>query len=333
MHNLKVQMRNDGSAVVNGTVIPAETLDAARKVGAEWRLDDASTMVFARQLEVLKSKAFRKKHTALKWRDLVDVSNEGGNAASSIKYRMWDAYGMAKIVSKATTDIPMVTASAQEFEAKYHSIVAGYEVTMQDAREAARTGVDLSGELSLAARRVIEQGLDEVAARGVPAAGTFGLVNNPNVPVVVLPNGDWANATTDEILADLNAFVQSVIDASGQHWEPDTILMDTSSFARIGQKIIGSDFNTTVVRAFLQNNPYIKNIDQWKPLNTAGADGGPRIMVYRRDSEALEAEVGQEFEVFPPQLDGFVSKVPCHARAAGVIFRHPLSAAYSDSIG
>jgi hypothetical protein len=306
-------------------------LDQAEKSGLI--KDAAETMAFARQLEAIETRLYKKKYPQLKGRSLIPTSTEDGNAVEQTTYRMWDAYVQAKIISNFATDFPTVQASAQEFSAKYKSFGAGYEYSIQDMRNASRANIPLETELADAARRAIEISLEECYAKGVPEAKTFGLTNHPNVTLGTLTTGNFASATGEQVLNDLNYARNYAANATLGIWASDTMLLDGPSYRLIAARMLntGNGSNITVLAAFLAQNPGFK-VDSWEQLNTADAAlTGPRMVVYKMDDEAIQFRLGQDFETFPAQLTGMSFKTACHARAAGVIVRHPLSLVYFDN--
>jgi hypothetical protein len=83
---------------------------------------------------------------------------------------------------------------------------------------------------------------------------------------------------------------------------------------------------------FLRNSPYITSVEPWDKLTGAGAGPTNRMMVYRRDPDALQLVIPQEFESFPPEQEGLNSVIACHARTAGVQCYYPMSILYADGI-
>lgn len=307
-----------------------EVLDVARQL----RLDANETAVFSRQLEFIKTRTFDIKYPNLKARQFIPTSNEAPNSADTITYRVWDQYGMAKIVANYADDLPLVDVTASETTVPVKSLGDAYQYSVQDLRISAATGANLDTRRASMARRAIEAAIDQIAAKGVPGTTMTGFLNNPNVPIVAPDTGSWSAATDPaDIIADLNKLVNYVITTTGQVHTPNTLLFDTASFAMLTTRPMGADFNNTVMKTFLNNNPYITSVDQWTKLDTADADGtGPRLVAYVKDPEVLELEIPQEFEQFPPQARNLTFIVNCHARIGGVSIRYPLAMAYMDGI-
>lgn len=321
---MKIQIRKIASiADVEDCVV-----DAARAAGI---VDASETMILARQLEIVKAKIFEKKYPELLGRSLVPKSPDGDNASEFMIVRFYDEYTFAKVVVNYATDFPLVSQSMREEFAKYFSIGNSFEYSIQDLRQASKAGLNLPGRKVETARRGIEQTIDDVIFKGVPMNGTYGLMNNPNVPVVSLPTGNWAAATGEQILADLAYFAQIIVNNTTTAFQPETIVMDAPSFGLIGSKVVGTSLDRTVLSVFLSQNPYIKQIVPSVKLNNLGSDGGPRMIAYKRDPEVLQFEMAQEFETFPAEWHAMVLKTACHARIGGVNFYHPLAAAYAEN--
>jgi len=297
----------------------------------EERCDAGETAFMARQLEQILGRTYDIKYPELKARKFIPVSNEVNSGAQSYTYRQWDEFGIAAIISNYADDLPMVDAFAKEFTAKIESLGASYHYTIQDIRSAAFAQVDLDSRRSMAVRRAIETRIDLMAAFGVTALGTKGFLNANSTPVVSAITGAWTDATTaQQILDDLNKLVDSIIIVTKETIIPDTLILDNTSFQIANTKRASDFVEKSVLRSFLENSPYIKNIDQWQRLNTASANGGRRIVAYKRDPEVLELVIPQEFEQFPPQAKNLAFNIPCHARMGGVSIRYPLGIAYMD---
>lgn len=300
--------------------------------GVGIKLDANETAILLRQLEYIKTRTYDVKYPALKARQFIPVSNEAGPEAESIVYRQWDEFSMAKIIANYADDLPLVDVAVQEFVSKIHSIGKAYQWSIQDMRRSARAGAQLDSRRGTAARRAVERTIDEIGAFGDADGGLTGFVNNPNVPIKTCPTaGLWSTLSVAQIIANMNFLAQEIIEDTLEVHVPDTMLLDTATFSYIAQTPVGTDNRTTILQSFLENNPYIRNIDQWTKLNLANAAGtGPRAVTYVRDPEVVTLEIPQEFEQFPPQARNLAFVVPCHARVGGCIWYYPLAANYTD---
>lgn len=301
------------------------------------RMDDKFTAVLEDELEFIKSRTFDIQYPELKARMFIPVSNEADPGAESITYRQWDEYGMAKIIANYADDLELVDALVEEFTSPVQSIGKAYQWSVQDLRRAAMSGSRLDQRRAMACRRAIERAIEQIAAFGAigtdPAGGLEGLLNHSNVPLTPPITGTWSAATPAQIIADLNELVSSIVTATKETQLPDTIIMDQASFALINQTPIAIDNQTTILRSFLANNPYIRNIDTWFLNEFADVAGtGPRLVCYKRDPEIMSLEIPQEFEQFPPEARNLSFVVNTHARVGGVLMYYPLAVAYMDGI-
>lgn len=299
------------------------------------RLDAGETATLARQLEFISAKTYDVKYAELKGRRFVPVNSAVDSGAEFYVYRQWDQFGMAKIVANYADDLPRVDVLAKEFTSPIKSIGASYGYSIQDLRRAAMSGQQLDAKRALATRRAYEQTIDNVIAFGNAAAGLTGLTNNANVPLVAPLGAAWDTLAPLDIVADMNLLVNSIVEATLETFTPDTLLLDSHSFSVVNSLPMSTtgDADKTVLRFFLDNNPYIRSIEQWNRLNDAGAMGVTRIVAYKRDAEVLEFIESQPYEQLPPQWRNLEAVIPTHGRIGSVVMHYPLALAYMDGTG
>jgi hypothetical protein len=272
-------------------------------------------------------------YTALKARTLIPIANDVPSWAETFSYKSWDRVGMAKFIANYADDLPNVDAFAKEYYAKTHEIGDSYQFSIIDLERGRATGqYQIDTIRARIAREAFELKLEEVAAIGSADHNLTGLVNNANVPVVSAITGTWGTASAQQILADMNKLAQAVVDNTKELHPPDTIIMPATKFGLISTTTLSADNPTTVKTAFLANNPWIKNIDTWYKLNTAGVGNAARMMAYKRDPAVVELLITREFTEEQPQARNLSFVVNCHGRIGGVRFYRPLAAAYMDAI-
>ncbi len=312
--------------------LPKAFLAASRAAGFE---DANETLVFARQLETIKNRVYETQYPELKGRRFVPQSSEAGAEAENLTYRIWDDYVMAKVVGNYSTDIPLVTASAREVSVQPYVVADGYTCSVDDLRKAQAAGVPLVSRMAKAVRRGIELLRDEHTAFGVPEKGTFGLLNHPNVAVLSLPNGQWDDVATTglEMLEDLNFLVTEMLTNTNEIFAGDTLLLSIPAFRRIATTLLNSanGSNITVLQAFRAQNDSSIAVESWTKLNTAAADGGPRMVFYKRDSEVLEFEIAIDFEQMPTEYHAMQYTTVCRAKWFGVQIQYPAAIMYVDN--
>lgn len=304
------------------------------------RLDAGETATITRQLLYVKAQTYDIKYPMFKARMFIPVSHDVPTGAESWSFWSYDSYGMAKIISNYATDFPNVDVKVSEEFFKVVPIGDSYTYTVQDMRRIAfmgaqgtQRGANIDVKRANRARMAIESAIDDIAAVGAPDAGFTGFINNANVPVLAAPTGNWATATPLQMVGDMNAMWQTIMNSTQQIEIPDSIVFAPASYNIITGIPFSTFANMTVAQWFITNNPHIGDMDQWYKLSLADAGGtGPRAVCYRRDANAVFMEIPQEFEQFAPQLEGMQYTVPCHARMGGVAFPYPLSALYMDGL-
>ena len=296
------------------------------------RLDasfDARQVAFLeKQLEYIKSQTYDIQYPALKARLFIPVSNDIPNGAASFSYQSWDEFGRAELISSYGDDFKRVGVGVKEFVGSIKSVGASYAYSIEDLRRSAFSGANLDSRLARAARNAIEFELDNLAAFGHKESQLLGFLNNPNVPIK--KTATWFGQQpkdTRKIMDDLAGMVSDIVDRTEEVHAPDTILMPTKHYAYLAQTPVSTTSETTILKSFLANNPYIKGIDSWKKL-----DADSRIVAYKRAPEICELQIPQEFEQFPPQPRNMEFVINCHAKFAGVSIYYPLAVTYLDAV-
>lgn len=277
----------------------------------------------------------------LQARTFLPIANDIPPNAETYSWKVLTQTGKARVGARGNKDIPRVDVSGDERTGKTVKIDAAYGWELEELAEAARIGFPLLDKKVNAAQRAIALGIDDVLATGQPNGESglpfTGFTNNADVTAlgILNPAGDpWTNSTTPaDILLSLNNMVSEVITDIGniQQLYPDTILLPTAQFLVASQVHVDTTNDVSVLRSFLNNNPFIKNIAPWHKLTGAGAGGTTdRAIIYKRDPLVLEGVVCLDFMSLPPQAQGFEMVVPCMGRAGGVKVYHPAAMRYAD---
>lgn len=301
----------------------------------EIRTDAKFTANLSRDLEHIRAQTYDIEYPEMKARQFVPVDGSVPSGADTVTYRQWDMISAAKIIHNYADDLPLVDSLVEEFTSPIHSVGNSYQYTVQDLRSSAMSGSGLDQRRARAARRSIEQGVENIAALGNTKAKLVGFAKHPNVSLIAPVTGTWATATGAQMVEDMNKFVTDLVIANKETFLPDIILLDIASYNLFSNTRISTtgDTNTTAMQAFLASNTYITSVMSWNKLGLADAsDTGPRAICYKRDPEVLQLVIPQEFEEFPPQPKNMTFYIPCHARIGGVVIYYPLAVAYMDGL-
>lgn len=326
-----MSFRFDMGAVVRSQILsafgPEPVVDGRR-------IDANETAVFARQLEHIMARTFDIELVDTKARSLFPVNTEVPTGAESHTYSQFEGFGKAKIIHNYATDFPSAEIRGKQFTGGVKGIGSSYQYTVQDLRAASMAGLDLAGRKANAARRAIEEELEEIAAVGNADYNLGGFTNAPDIASVTkgtqTSGTTWAMATPLEVLEDVQNLCKAVFTASKGKRQADTLLVGTAGYAKLAYTRLDTFSNQTLLTYVLANVPGLKSIEHWARLDTASGSSKERIMAYVRDPDVVELFIPQEFEQFAPQLVGMAFKVNCHMRTGGVAVRQPKLVTYMD---
>lgn len=307
------------------------------------RFDSNESMFLQRQLDYIKQQSYDIKYAELKARKLIPVSSEADPGAENIFYRQYDQTGMAKIVSNYADDLPDADVKGQEFFAVVKTLGSSYKYNFQEMRAAVYGNVPLEQRRANAARRAIAQKENRLAFFGDANANLVGMFTAPNVTSVTIPatgtgsTTQWVNKTPDQILFDMNLVANTVVSTSLGVENPDTMLLPLSQFNYVSSTARSDYSDKTILNYFLENNPYIKQVEWVNELKGAGSSGSgsapyDRMYAYRRSPEVLTLEIPSDFEQHELEIRNLIYKVNCTERFGGVLVYYPLALAYGDGI-
>jgi hypothetical protein len=295
-------------------------------------MDAAESAFFERELEHVKAVTYDIRFPALKGRQFVPVAGDVDPGAESVTYQQFDKVGRAKIISNNAKDIPRVDVNGVEFNRPVREVADAYGWTIKEVRSAAMAGRSLTTMRASAARRAIEQVIDDVAAVGAPDFGiATGFTNDADVPQQVAP-GLWPAATPDQILADVGDAIARISAATEDTEEPNTVIVPPDRWALISTTPRSATSDTTILEFILRAFPQITAVEKWNRLQTAGAGATRRMVVYDRSADKLQQDIPSEFEQLPVQEQGIEFVVNALASTAGMAWFYPLSADYTDTI-
>lgn len=303
------------------------------------RMDADETNMLALELEQMRSRVYEAEYPELKSRKFIPVTNEIDPGAESFSWREEDYVGKAKVIRNYADDPESVETKGEKQTNSVVPLGDAFEYSLQDIRRAAFSGQPLTARKAMAARRVWERGLDDIAALGAPEDGiATGLLNKTigtgtgQIRGTTMTAASWldSSSTGDTMVTDLNLAVQEMIEDSKELYTPNLLLLTTALFLRLSHKRMSADSSETALEAFLRTNPWIEDVQPWNLLkNIDGTSGNnARGLLMRKDADVLELVIPQEFEILPPQARNYAFKVLAHGRTAGTVVYRPLGLRY-----
>jgi hypothetical protein len=300
--------------------------------------DAAQGVFFREQLTLLEAAALEKKYPAKKGRMLVPVDNTGGPGVVFRKWRMFDRIGVAKAISEAGDDLPLVSLSGQEFQAKAKSYGIAVPFTEDEIEQAKFAGEALDGMKMNAARDGYEDTVDDLIFSGDSSQGVQGLLDHPNVPIYTPGTsagaGDdtWPNKTSAEIVADVDSVLTGMRTLTKDTQIANFVGLSIERLALLARMPMGSgDTNYTVMKHLKETFPGVI-FDSINRLSTAGVGGVQRMIAMQQDKDVLYFWEPQSFTFYPEQRQLFKRVIPAKGRVGGVIVRRPMAIAFMDGV-
>jgi hypothetical protein len=307
-------------------------------------MDAEDGLFFARELEHVKAKTYDKKYGDIEFREVMPISHECPEGATSITVRSYDRTGIAKIINGYATDLPRVDISGKEYTVPVKQTGDSYGYTTKEIRESKLTGKSLDARRASAAMRSNEELLDRIAFDGDEANGLFGLATVPGIPVTTVsdkasggttwldPGGDGANATPAEILFDMNNAVSVMVSTTKKKEKPTEMWMPVAQYQYIASTARSDNSDTTILQYFLDNNQHIKKVIPLNKLDGFGTAGVDVLVICNPDPDNFVFEIPMEFKQHAPQLKGLTWSIPCESETGGLNVYYPLSLAIWEGI-
>lgn len=277
---------------------------------------------------------------------LIPITNQIDYRAETFSYSLLTAVGEAKILSNGAADVPLVNAYVQKKMGIVRTLVDGYEITLEDLEAAQFANMNISAELGITARRVIEEGIDRIGYMGASENGLLGLTTLPNVTRETAPNNGnvnggtnstrWIHKTPEQIYLELVDFLTRMRQATKGIEQPDTLIIPQEQYDRMAAIVYPANTDNTLLNFFLTTQRAsatgIKDIMPVQMLSGLGTGGVDLMIAYQRNPSKLKYEIPLDFEQRPPQEITFSTRVVCRSRIAGVINLKPMSVRYYEGI-
>lgn len=321
-----------------------QTVAAMHIDAAGGRADAELTAFISRELEAVISGAYWKKYPQLIARTLVPPEPGIPPGAETVKYNIYDRFGVAKLIASYSDDLPRVDIIKDEVRSPIRSFGDAYGYNVDELLAAAMAaqypngglGQPLDAAKANAARTAFEEKIDRVLANGDSANGLVGILNIPNALSYTIPNGAsasplWSSKTGLEILADINGMRQFVIDSTNGVHRPTRLVLPIKQYGKIANTPLQTGSDTTILEYYKANNPDVE-VMPWYKLKGAGSGATDRALFYLPDADLISAVVNQDFTQYPPQPRNLELVVPCKGKCGGVICKFPLSVAYGDGV-
>lgn len=297
---------------------------------------DKYTVFFKKECEVILNKVADTIYDKLEALECLPLAPAEGAGVETLTWRSFTSVGIAKIISDYATDIPSVETYGAEQSSKVYHIAASFGWTKFELEKAMRAGRGLLDTKSKAARIAMETKVDDLAWDGDAKYNIPGFLNYPGISECILPTNEgdtskkWKDKTPEEMVADINAIIDTITTNTSYKENPDTILLPPELYRMASINFVDTNKTITVLDHLKRCNPGIKS---WKPvskLSHAGVGGSGRIMAYENNSDKLEFHMPVAINNEEPERDGLKYDVILTADVAGTTIYYPLSVCFAD---
>ncbi|MGI4802887.1 MAG: DUF2184 domain-containing protein, partial [Janthinobacterium lividum] len=253
----------------------------------------------------------------IQYPDLIPVDFSAGEWTKTITRFVSDKVGQAQWFNHLARDVPRADVSMNKLETIVEMAAIGYGYTMEELAQAQMLSRQISGyrldtARANAARFAYEKFVDNFLMFGDVPKGIAGLTNYPTLAAsMVAATGTggstlWANKTPDQQLSDVNAGLVGIYTGTNEVEWADTVLLPYSRLLNLGDVARGSSTDTTILQFLLKANAFTAvtgrplTVRGVRGLDTAGAGGSARMVVYRRDERVLKAHIPMRHKFLDP---------------------------------
>jgi hypothetical protein len=288
----------------------------------------------------VEAKVYETEYRHIVYQDVVPVSNEAGEGATSVTYYSIDGATMGKFIGSNAIDVPLSDISTKQSIVPVELGAVGYKYSDEELRQAAMLNRPLPQMKANLTMRGYEEHAQDVCFNGDATKGLEGFLDNSNVPAGPVVDGAaasplWSKKTPAEILADVNALFGQVFETTKQVEKPDTLVLPTAQYSYIANTPRSANSDTTILMYLVQNSIYINSVEDiisLPELVGKGAAATDRMMVYTKNADKVVFHIPMPFRIEQPVRKTLGWEVPVVYKLSGVEFRYPLSAAYADGI-
>lgn len=302
---------------------------------------DADQLVFFKgQLEHMLPKSFDVKYPNLTANQVFPVDNSAGPGADSVSYDQFDEVGVCKFIADYADDLPRSDVKGKKFSIMIQSLGGSFGYSMQEIRSAAMARRNLSAARAASARRSNDNYADKIvwqADGSATWAGLTGILFHPNVTKAAVSHGNWATATADEMIKDVNVAINSVETLTNGVEAVDTVALPLAMYGLLRTTPRTSNSERTCLEFLKATWPGVTFI-AIPALKTAknprtGAIASTNCMLcYRRSPDHLTIQIPVIYEQFAAQERNLAFVVPTHSRHGGMNITYPLSVVVVDGL-
>ena len=313
-----------------------------------------SADAFANQLAFTQSQAahvetevYKIQYPDIQYPGLAPIDTSANPFAESIVYYSQDGQGEADFLANRANDFPLVATQREQHTVRIENLGIGYDWDIFEVEAAMLVNMNLRSDKAEIAFRVHQEKIDDIFLRGQNSMGWDGLINSSAVTASTASGTGnarkWDQKTGEEIAADVNDALNSIVEDSLQVEMADTVLMPVKMLNLLATRKYkdGEDGMPISILEYIKRyNVYTATtgrqltIRTLRGLESAGAnnDRPGRLICYPNNSRVLKFHMPMPLRWLPVQqwLQKFV--VAGIFRLGGLEIRRPKAMRYIDQI-
>ena len=295
--------------------------------------EDADSVYVARALDYQIARNLQVIRAQSEADQLVPMSREIPPGTETVSWTLFDAVGMAKIISASADDLPLVEVRGREMSTKVQALGVAYRYTRKEIRNAIRSGSNLPQRKADTARAAMAQREQAIKVRGSSAYGMYGILNHPNMPVVAPTTGNWSAAATtaEQMRDDFINLVSAIPIQSKNQFRAVRVGMPYQLRIAATRKYQAGGTGRTAYEMMQDTFPGV-TIVEVADLAGAGAGGTHAMVATTFNIQHGAYESVMDFVEYPPQQRNLELMVPCEAETAGFINYQPLAHAKMEGL-
>ena len=290
--------------------------------------EDVSAFL-AQQLTFVRNQALEVKKAPLNAFQVFPVTTDLPKGADSAVQYVYDAVGVAKVISNYADDLPRVDVFATQQVVQVKDLGVSYGYSDKEVANAAFARVNLSASKATKSRRAIDLKINQIAWNGDTANKITGFLNKPNISEYTLATGAsgltiFKSKTEKEILKDITEFLQTIADATNEVEQANTLLLAPNAYAHLATTRL-ADSDRTLLEFIRQVNPNLTRIMKVGELKGAAADGSDMMVAGYFDPDYIKLEIPERFDQKPAERRNLETVINCTASVAGVTVTIPMA--------
>jgi hypothetical protein len=299
---------------------------------------DAQGGLYAQQLvRATFRELFRHEFPDTKWTNggLISINTSLNEGATEYSYTEKINSGRAEIVADGATDLPFADSTGRNNIKRIKTVGCAVRYTRQDIRTARMNGTfgDLAAEKAAEAREAHDRTMNDLIREGDAPAGFDGVVNQPGITIANAITGSWATATGVQIVADIRAAINAIMNDTDAVEVPNTVLFDVASWNIVATRVHLPNASDRTILSFIREAfPMIQRWD-WEPgMKSVSATGGASMLVYRNDPMRMRAVAPMLLQAVPPEQKGLAIVLNFESRWGGIMTPKPRSVLRLDGL-